>query len=79
MSLTKDVVRLIFRRGTRSQVETDGSTVNSITRYAGEPFYDTTNGHLWISNGTSQVKVDPRGIVAFENESVFFDNEIVIY
>jgi len=78
MALTKDIIRLILRRGTRTEVLTDGGA-NAITRYAGEPYYDTTDGHLWLGNGTGQIKIDTRAIVAFENEPIFFNNEVVLY
>ena len=76
MSLTKDVVRRQFRRDTKAIVQVDAA---AITLYAGEPYYDTTDGHVWISNGTSINKIDARAIVSYLNEPIFFNDEAVLF
>ena len=76
--MSKDIVRIQLRRGTRSQVLTDSAAIG-FALYAGEPYYDTTDGHLWLGNGTNQIKIDTRAIIAFENEPIFFNNEVVLY
>lgn len=63
--------RIRIRRGTRPQVETASGL-----QY--ELFVDTTNGHLWMSDGTSQTKIDPRGIVVHNGNVVTHNDEVVL-
>lgn len=71
--------RIRFRQGTRLRVGADGTQTDfTVTQYAGEPYYDTDDGHVWIGDGTSQYKIDARALVAVDNEAVFIDNEAVL-
>ncbi len=77
-SLASAKLQVGYRPIVQNIVEQDGNDA-SIDLYAGELFYDTTDGHLWVGDGNKQIKIDPRAIVAYENESVFYENEVVLF
>lgn len=78
ISLVVEVGRDLLRQGTRQQVETDGSA-NSNTLYAGELFYDLTDGHVWVGDGASQVKFDVRGLQHLEGILQTYEGQIQLY
>ena len=70
--------RFRLRQGTRNQVEVDGAQIGlgyPVYNYAGELYYDTTDGHLWISDGVSQTKVDVRGLLFDRDGAVLCDRD----
>ena len=78
MENNEEKTRFRLRQGTRNQVEVDGAQIGlgyPVHNYAGELYYDTTDGHLWISDGVSQTKVDVRGLLFDKDGEVVCDED----
>jgi hypothetical protein len=80
----KQFIRHRLRRGNRNWVQnptfTNGAGVAlAHNLYSGELYYDTTDGHVWVSNGTYQTKIDPRAIVTYNGEIVVYNGEVILY
>lgn len=71
-------VRILIRRETRSLVEADGAT-NGKRRWAGELFYATDEGHLYVGDGTGQRKCDVRGLQHMDGILQTYEGQIQLY
>jgi hypothetical protein len=57
MSITKDVVRIIFRRGSTTDIDNEMDD-NGITKYEGEPRWNTDTKTLWIYDGSNNIRIN---------------------
>jgi hypothetical protein len=56
MAVTKDVTRIILRRGSSEDFSNEMNDPG-ITKYEGEPRWNTTTKQLYIFDGTNNVRV----------------------
>ena len=56
MTLTKDIVRILFRRGTTAEIATEQADTG-ITKYAAEPRWNTDTKKLYVHDGTNNLPV----------------------